>query len=73
VPRGSFQARTPGRDGFSELGRFVLDRLNRGIILIDPDRHVIEANSFARELISACGGREDGGRTSSSCLPCPRA
>jgi len=56
VPRGSFQPPRSGLDGFPEHVRFILDQLHRGVILLDPDGKVLDANACALELIRARDG-----------------
>lgn len=49
VPRGSFQ-----RDHlatFSALGRLILDRLDRGVIVLDDGRRVLDANEMGRRVL----------------------
>jgi DNA-binding CsgD family transcriptional regulator len=54
VPRGSFPA--PAAGGFSTLGRLVLDRLDRGVILLDERRRVQDANVLARRVLAEGNG-----------------
>jgi hypothetical protein len=56
VPRGSFQSPPPGPDGFPEHVRFIVDQLNRGVVLLDKDGQVLDANACALELIRARDG-----------------
>ena len=54
VPRGSFPL--PAAGGFSALGRLVLDRLDRGVILLDQRRRVQDANVLARRVLADGNG-----------------
>lgn len=54
MPRGSFQLPTPGV--FTALGRLILDRLDRGVILLDAGRRVQDANALARRVLSDGNG-----------------
>lgn len=54
VPRGSFLS--PSTGGFSTLGRLVLDRLDRGVILLDERRRVQDANVLARRVLAERNG-----------------
>jgi len=45
VSRGSFHFMQA--DGFSGLGRIILDKLDRGVILIDARGRVVDANTLA--------------------------
>jgi DNA-binding CsgD family transcriptional regulator len=54
VPRGSFPSPTAG--GFTPLGRLILDRLDRGVILLDRHRRVQDANALARRVLAAGNG-----------------
>jgi len=54
VPRGSFPS-SPARD-FTTLGRLILDRLDRGVILLDRNRRVQDANALARRVLAAGNG-----------------
>jgi len=54
VPRGSFPS--PAADGFSTLGRLLLDRLDRGVILLDERRRVQDANVLARRVLADRNG-----------------
>lgn len=55
VPRGSFPAASGSRV-FSGLGRLILDRIDRGVILIDERRRVKDANALGRRLLSEPNG-----------------
>jgi DNA-binding CsgD family transcriptional regulator len=57
VPRGSFPAGN-GNRVFSGLGRLILDRIDRGVILIDDRRRVKDANVLARRLLAERDGLE---------------
>jgi DNA-binding CsgD family transcriptional regulator len=54
VPRGSFQM-AQGRV-FTPLGRTILDRLDRGVILMDAQGRIVDANSHALQVIRSCSG-----------------
>jgi DNA-binding CsgD family transcriptional regulator len=54
VPRGSFPSPTAG--GFTPLGRLILDRLDRGVILLDRHRRLQDANALARRVLAAGNG-----------------
>jgi len=54
VPRGSFQI-AQGRV-FTPLGRMILDRLDRGVILMDAQGKIVDANSHALQVIRSCSG-----------------
>jgi DNA-binding CsgD family transcriptional regulator len=54
VPRGSFQP-LPA-DIFSSLGRLIVDRLDRGVVLLDEKRGVQDANTLARRLLADGNG-----------------
>jgi DNA-binding CsgD family transcriptional regulator len=45
VPRGSFHSASIGV--FSGLGRLILDRIDRGVILMDDRRRILDANAMA--------------------------
>jgi len=61
VPRGSFQP-APGAT-FSALGRLILDRLDRGVILLDSQRRVLDTNAVARRILHDRNGMKlRGGR-----------
>lgn len=49
MPRGSFPLHGPGV--FTALGRLILDRLDRGVILLDANRRVQDANALARRVL----------------------
>jgi len=49
VPRGSFQRDHPAT--FSALGRLILDRLDRGVIVLDDGRRVLDANEMGRRVL----------------------
>jgi len=41
---------------FSPLGRFILDRLDRGVVLLDARGCIVDANSHALHVIRNCSG-----------------
>jgi DNA-binding CsgD family transcriptional regulator len=41
---------------FSPLGRFILDRLDRGVVLLDAEGCIVDANSHALQVIRSCSG-----------------
>jgi DNA-binding CsgD family transcriptional regulator len=49
VPRGSFRRRDNGV--FSPLGRLILDKLDRGVMLLDAEGAVIDANTIAEKVL----------------------
>lgn len=49
VPRGSFRRRDRGV--FSPLGRLILDKLDRGVMLLDAEGSVIDANTIAEKVL----------------------
>jgi hypothetical protein len=42
--------------GFSGLGRIILDKLDRGVVLLDARGRVLDANSLAVRLLEAGDG-----------------
>lgn len=54
VPRGSFPL--PEAGVFTALGRLILDRLDRGVILLDQHRGVQDANALARRVLADGNG-----------------
>jgi DNA-binding CsgD family transcriptional regulator len=54
VPRGSVHD-LQGQV-ISPLGRFILDRLDRGVVLLDTDGRLVDANSHALHVIRNCSG-----------------
>jgi DNA-binding CsgD family transcriptional regulator len=54
VPRGSFPSSAAG--AFTSLGRLILDRLDRGVVLLDRHRRVQDANALARRVLAARNG-----------------
>jgi len=54
VPRGSFPS--PATGVFTALGRLILDRLDRGVILLDEHRGVQDANALARRVLADGNG-----------------
>jgi len=54
VPRGSFPL--PQGNVFSPLGRIILDRLDRGVVLLDAHGRIVDANSHALHVIRSCSG-----------------
>ena len=56
VPRGSFQPPRPEPDRFPAHVSFILDQLNRGVILLDEDGQVLDSNACALELIRSREG-----------------
>jgi DNA-binding CsgD family transcriptional regulator len=41
---------------FTPLGRTILDRLDRGVILMDAQGRIIDANSLALQVLRSCSG-----------------
>jgi DNA-binding CsgD family transcriptional regulator len=54
VPRGSFHM--VRGDGFTGLGRIILDRLDRGVVLLDAGGRVLDANASAVQVLEAGDG-----------------
>lgn len=54
VSRGSFHLVQAG--GFSGLGRIILDKLDRGVVLLDARGRVLDANSLAVRVLEAGDG-----------------
>ena len=54
VSRGPFHLVQAG--GFSGLGRIILDKLDRGVVLLDARGRVLDANSLAVGLLEAGDG-----------------
>jgi len=54
VPRGPFPL--PQGSVFTPLGRIILDRLDRGVVLLDARGRIVDANSHALHVIRSCGG-----------------
>ena len=54
VPRGPVQV--PQGNVFTALGRTILDRLDRGVVLLDAQGCIVEANSHALQVIRNCNG-----------------
>lgn len=54
VPRGSFHL--PQGKVFTRLGRTILDKLDRGVILMDAKGKVVDANTLAARVIRAGDG-----------------
>lgn len=52
VPRGSVHE--PQGRVFSPLGRFILDRLDRGVMLLDAQGRIVDANSHALQIMRSC-------------------
>jgi DNA-binding CsgD family transcriptional regulator len=50
VPRGSFRPRR-GEGVFSPLGRLILDKLDRGVMLLDAEGAVMDANTLAEKVL----------------------
>jgi DNA-binding CsgD family transcriptional regulator len=60
VPRGSFH---PPPTALSPIARLILDRLDRGVILLDAGRRVLDANEMALRLLEHANGMKlQGGR-----------
>jgi DNA-binding CsgD family transcriptional regulator len=54
VPRGPVPV--PQGSVFTLLGRTILDRLDRGVLLLDAEGRIIDANSHAVHVIRNCSG-----------------
>jgi DNA-binding CsgD family transcriptional regulator len=54
VSRGSLHCSE--QPGFSPLGRAILDRIDRGIVLLDVAGAVVDANSIGRRVIESGNG-----------------
>jgi DNA-binding CsgD family transcriptional regulator len=61
VPRGSLPV-VDGK-GFSPLTRFILDKLDRGVVLLDAAGAIIDANTLAQQVLREEKGLQNrGGR-----------
>jgi len=61
APRGSFP--TAALSGFSPLGRAILEKVDRGIVLLDMEGAIVDANSVARQVLASGNGLQvRGGR-----------
>jgi len=54
VPRGSLHAEALAR--FSPLGRAILEKIDRGILLLDAGGNVIDANAVGRQVLERGNG-----------------
>ena len=54
VPRGPVHV--PQGNVFTALGRSILDRLDRGVVLLDAQGRIVDANSHALHVIRNCNG-----------------
>ena len=54
APRGSVHV--PQGHVFTTLGRTILDRLDRGVALLDAQGRIVDANSHAVHVIRSCSG-----------------
>lgn len=54
VPRGSVHL-AQGQV-FTALGRTILDRLDRGVVLLDAEGRIVDANTHALQVIRNCSG-----------------
>lgn len=54
VPRGPVHGLQGGV--FTALGRMILDRLDRGVVLLDARGRIVDANSHAQHVIRNCSG-----------------
>lgn len=54
VPRGPVQL--PQGKVFTALGRTILDRLDRGVVLLDAQGRIVDANTPALHVIRNCNG-----------------
>jgi DNA-binding CsgD family transcriptional regulator len=54
VPRGSLHCTS--LPGFSPLGRAILDKIDRGIVVLDKDGAVVDANSIGRQVLASGNG-----------------
>jgi DNA-binding CsgD family transcriptional regulator len=54
VPRGSLPS--PDGAGFTQLCRFILDRIDRGVVLLDEAGCVIDANDLAQRVLANSSG-----------------
>lgn len=55
APRGSLPSRLPP-PGFSQLGRTILERIDRGVVLLDVAGAVLDANSLGRAVLASGNG-----------------
>jgi DNA-binding CsgD family transcriptional regulator len=54
APRGPFHTRSGGK--FTSLGRLILDRLDRGVIILDATGRVLDANVPALRVLNEVDG-----------------
>jgi DNA-binding CsgD family transcriptional regulator len=54
VPRGS--RLRPSALGFASLARAVLDKLDRGVVLLDPEGKVVDSNTIGRDVLANGSG-----------------
>jgi DNA-binding CsgD family transcriptional regulator len=54
VPRGSLLL--PSTLGFATLARAVLDKLDRGVVLLDPKGKVVDSNTIGRDVLANGSG-----------------
>lgn len=54
VPRGSLPH--AGKSGISPLGRAILEKIDRGIVLLDAEGGVVDGNSIARQVMASGNG-----------------
>lgn len=55
APRGTLQPRLPLL-GFSQLGRTILERIDRGIVLLDVAGAVLDANTLGKAVLATGNG-----------------
>jgi DNA-binding CsgD family transcriptional regulator len=55
VPRGSLHP-SPATTGLTPLARAILDKLDRGVVLLDIDGRVVDANAIARCVLAKGNG-----------------
>ena len=58
VPRAALRGpvQVPQGNVFTALGRTILDRLDRGVVLLDAQGCIVDANSHALQVIRNCNG-----------------
>jgi nitrogen-specific signal transduction histidine kinase len=54
VPRGSLQRCTVA--GFTPLAQAILDKLDRGVVLLDSKGRVVDSNAIARSVLATGNG-----------------
>ncbi len=55
VPRGSLP-HASATTGFTPLARAILDKLDRGVVLLDSEGRVVDSNAIARRVLANGNG-----------------